>query len=243
MAAMTRRLRYLFLLAVKYFSRLFYRHERHWLHEEPGKPWHDLRVVAILNHTSLFEWLLAGAAPNHLLRAVAYRGVIPAADITMRRPLIGPFLRTLAPDVVPITRQKDSTWSEVLRRLHSDRILVILPEGRMKRSNGLDKHGKPMTVRGGIADFLQGMGDGRMLLAYSGGLHHIQAPGEGLPRLFKTVRVGLELVDIAGYKQGLETNGSGFKRAVMEDLERRRDLHCPRLEDPRAAARPADLPR
>ena len=99
----------------------------------------------------------------------------------------------------------------------------------MKRANGLDAEGKPMTVRGGIADILESIGEGRMLIAYSGGLHHVQAPGERFPRLFKTVRMRLEVVDIAAYREPrlARTARRGFKRAVVDDLERRRDLHCP----------------
>jgi len=94
---------------------------------------------------------------------------------------------------------------------------------------GLDASGKPMTVRGGIADILESLGSGRMLLAYSGGLHHVQVPGERFPRLWKTIRMRLELVDIAAYRADLlrEAGPAGLKRAVIADLERRRDLNCP----------------
>ena len=79
-----------------------------------------------------------------------------------------------------------------------------------------------------IADILKAIGRGRMLLAYSGGLHHVQIPGQLLPRPFKTIRVRLESVDIEAYRQSLrEMPGSEeFKRAVRVDLERRRDLYC-----------------
>jgi len=85
-----------------------------------------------------------------------------------------------------------------------------------------------MTVRGGIADILQAVGSGRMLLAYSGGLHHVQVPGQFLPRLFKTIHVRVESVDVEAYCRSLrEPPGSEeFKRAVKADLERRRDLYC-----------------
>ena len=56
----------------------------------------------------------------------------------------------------------------------------------MKRRNGLDSQGQPMTVRGGIADILEAIPSGPMLIAYSGGLHHVQAPGETLPAVFRT---------------------------------------------------------
>jgi len=97
------------------------------------------------------------------------------------------------------------------------------------RRNGLDSHGQPMTVRGGIADILDAITSGYMLLVYSGGLHHIQAPGELLPRPFRTIRVSLEIVDIAAYREDLlrRFGRDHFKRAVIADLEHRRDTLCP----------------
>ncbi len=100
----------------------------------------------------------------------------------------------------------------------------------MKRPNGLDSKGQPMTVRGGIADILEAIPSGPMLVAYSGGLHHVQAPGESLPRPFRKIRMNFELLDIAAYREArLQEAGGpvGFKRAVVEDLERRRDRNCP----------------
>ena len=142
---------------------------------------------------------------------------------------MGRFYGMVAARVVPITRERDETWSDVLRQIDPDAMVIILPEGRMKRANGLDSEGKPMTVRGGIADILETMGEGRLLIAYSGGLHHVQVPGERLPRLFKTIRLRLEAVDMATYRAArLKEGGArGFRRAVVRDLERRRDLYCP----------------
>ena len=99
----------------------------------------------------------------------------------------------------------------------------------MKRPNGLDKHGNPMTVRGGIADILQALGKGSMLVAYSGGLHHVQMPGQVVPRLFRTLRMSLEELDIADYIEALggTDDPQEFKLRVKRDLERRRDLYCP----------------
>lgn len=99
-----------------------------------------------------------------------------------------------------------------------------------------------MTVRGGIADLIQAVGEGQMLIAYSGGLHHVQAPGEHLPRLFKTVRLNLELVDLRDYRDRMLERGgkSGFRRAVIRDMEERRDRFCPidpaAREEPRAGS-------
>jgi len=238
---MANRFRYLFLLAIKAVTRILYRVEVTWIHSEPPGPWDDLRILAMLNHTSLFEWLYAASAPNHLLERIASEALVPIADKTARRPLAGRFYRLLAPHFVSITREADSTWQTVLDKLEGHGMVVILPEGRMMRANGLDKNGKPMTVRGGVADILRAMPDGRMLVVYCGGLHHVQAPGQLFPKLFKTIRIAFEMVDIAKYKEALEEStgpGTGrFKTRVKADLEGRRDRYCPPLaEGPRRTA-------
>lgn len=218
------------LLLVRTVSRLFWRVESRWIGELPeGDRWAGIRVVAILHHTSLFEPIFAAVAPFRFLVKLARHGVIPVADITARRPIAGRFFKSLTAHVVSISRQRDHTWREVLAKIEDPkRIVALLPEGRMMRATGLDKEGKPMTVRAGIADILLATPDGRMLLGYSAGLHHIHTPGEGLPRLFKTARIRLEVVDIAAYRDGLlaEHGEGGFRAAVIADLTRRRDLHC-----------------
>jgi 1-acyl-sn-glycerol-3-phosphate acyltransferase len=222
---------FVFLASLRLVSRLFWRLERTWIGgTRPDTAFDGLRVVALLNHTSLFEWLWIGACPHSFLWRVAVHGVIPAAEKTTRRPLVGAFFKMLGKHVVSITRERDSTWRAVLQRIDPDSMVIIAPEGRMKRPNGLDSQGQPMTVRGGIADILEAIPEGPMLLAYSGGLHHVQAPGEHLPRPFRKIRIAIERVDIAEYRAArMAEAGSeaGFKRAVVNDLNRRRDLHCP----------------
>jgi 1-acyl-sn-glycerol-3-phosphate acyltransferase len=223
---------YSLLLGVRTFARTFYRFDVKWVAEPPADLWQTLRIVAILNHTSLYEPLLAGGVPTDLMRRIAYNGIVPVADKTLKRPLVGRFFRLVAPDVVPITRQRDQTWTEVTQRIGGDSMVIILPEGRMKRANGLDKDGKPMTVRGGIADLVKGIPGGRMLLAYSGGLHHVQVPGQTLPKLFKKIQLRLEVVDVAEYREEISRQAERheFKLALIRDLERRRDLHCAEME-------------
>ncbi|MFQ5350817.1 MAG: hypothetical protein ACE5EG_10280, partial [Thermoanaerobaculia bacterium] len=56
---------YLILLALKAFSHLFYKHDTAWISTiGDGDPWKEFRLVVVLNHTSLFEWLYAGSVPN-----------------------------------------------------------------------------------------------------------------------------------------------------------------------------------
>ncbi|MGA7615922.1 MAG: 1-acyl-sn-glycerol-3-phosphate acyltransferase [Thermoanaerobaculia bacterium] len=222
------------LLAIKVVTRLFYRVDFRWIGSPPRDRWKRIRLVALLNHTSLFEPLFAAGTPNSFLWRIAHHGVVPAAEKTIGRPFVGKLFRFVAHHVVSITRERDHTWAAVLQKIERNSMVIILPEGRMMRRGGLDSHGNPMTVRGGIADILEAMKEGRMLLAYSGGLHHVQAPGEKRVGVFKTIRMNLELVDIAEYRAALNADSSSeedFKRAVRNDLERRRDLNCPADEE------------
>lgn len=221
---------YLMLRGVKAASRLLFHHDMRWIGEVPRDPWADLRLVVILNHTSLYEPLFAGGVPNRFLWSVASRAVVPVAQKTATRPLVGRFFSRVAAEVEPVTRERDHTWERfVARAREPGRLAVILPEGRMKRRDGLDRHGEPMTIRGGIADLIREIPDGRMLLAYSGGLHHVQAPGDRWPRLFQVIRMRLESLGIADYRSRLmsEAGEEGFKRAVIRDLTHRRDTRCP----------------
>jgi hypothetical protein len=220
---------FLLLVAVKLVARLFYRIDTSWIGDPPPDRWRHIRLVAVLNHTSLYEPLFAGGVPLSFLWRLARHGVVPIASKTTVRPLIGHFYKLIASRVIPISRERDESWDKLLAHVDPDAMVALLPEGRMKRASGLDAAGKPMTVRGGIADILESLGAGRMLLAYSGGLHHVQVPGERFPRLWKTIRMRFELVDIAAYRATMlaKAGAAGFKRAVVEDLERRRDLLCP----------------
>ena len=220
------------LLTLKVVARVFYRVETKFIGEVPPDPWRDTRLGVLLNHTSLYEVLWAGALPNHWIWRLARHGVVPAADKTVDRPLVGLIFKFIANQVVSVTRQRDHTWFTVLRKIDPDSMLIIAPEGRMKRSTGLDAQGNPMTVRGGVADIIDAVQEGRMLIGYSGGLHHVQHPGEKFPRLFKTIRMNFEVLDIAKYRQELlaQSGPDGFKRAVIADLERRRDQNCPSIQ-------------
>lgn len=216
------------LVSLKYLSRIFYRHDFAFIGPTPADPWADLRLVVFLNHTSLFEPVFLGGVPNRFIWRLAAHGVVPAADKTTGRPLVGLIFKFVAHHVIPITRERDHTWFAVLQRIDPKSMVVIAPEGRMKRANGLDLHGKPMTVRGGIADIMSAVKEGRVLLAYSGGLHHVQIPGH-MPRIFKTVRMRIENIELADYiaERVREGGAENFKKSVMKDLDRRRDEYAP----------------
>jgi 1-acyl-sn-glycerol-3-phosphate acyltransferase len=222
-------LRFLVLSSLKILARTFYIFEITWVGNPPPKPFKNARIAVVLNHTSLFEPIYLAAIPFSALWDIAKRGVLPGADITINRPILGRFFKALAPQVISLTRKRDETWKNFLSSLKPNSLILIAPEGRMKRPTGLDKDGKPMTVRGGIADILLALGDGRMIIAYAGGLHHIQVPGKRSFRIFQRVKIAFESLDIADYRRDLGTfsDRKRFIQATVLDLEARRDKHCP----------------
>ena len=68
-----------------------------------------------------------------------------------------------------------------------------------------------------------------MVFAYSGGLHHVQIPGEGFPRLFKTVKMDLEVFDIPVYKARFEAEAGSatWKKQVLDDIQNRLETKPP----------------
>ena len=235
-------LRYRFLAAIRLASRVFYNHSSEWVGEAPAAPFRNVRVAALLNHTSLFEAALSGSFPLHFVRDISERALLPGADTTMNRPLVGRIFKWMVPKSVTLTRRKDSTWENFLSAIDDGTIVIIFPEGRMRRRGGFDKHGRPMTVRGGIADVLERVDDGDLLLVYSEGLHHVHAPGDRFPSLFQQVRCRFEQIPIRRYKELMGAGDAQFARNVMHDLEKRRDEHC--LWDEKSVARggPIEIP-
>lgn len=221
---------YLLVLVIRLFSHLFYRLEVKWLSEHSPEQWERVRLAVLLNHTSLYEPLFNPILPLPFLWKFLSRMAAPAADDTLNRPIVGTFWKMMIPHASGISRKRDDTWVAFMENIRPDSVVVIAPEGRMKRPGGLDKNGKPMTVRGGIADILAGLDSGMMLVCYSGGLHHVQAPGQHLPRLFKTIKMNLEMIDIAEYKKSFPTTDPKvFKMAVVADFQNKLETRCPTL--------------
>jgi len=221
-------IRFTLLLLLKIFSHVFYPCKAQWVPKKI-QHWHDIKLIIFLNHTSLFEVLFIQLASIKGLWAIADRFIAPGADITFARPIVGKILHTLIPGIIPISRKKDDTWQHFLSQVDDEKITAILPEGRMKRRNGLDKHGQPMSVRSGFIDILEKLHHGQMLFVYSGGLHHIQAPGEKLPKLFKTIKADLEVVDLLKYKQQFnEGDSAEFKSQVLADVTNKLRDNIPR---------------
>jgi 1-acyl-sn-glycerol-3-phosphate acyltransferase len=215
------------VFGIKLFSLMFYRTDIRWITPKSEIQWEQIRIAIILNHTSLFEPLLLAAIPNRSLWRAIRRVVVPIADVTMSRPIVGGLFRWLIPNAVAISRKRDESWLKFINTVRSDSLVVIFPEGRMKRLNGLDKHGKPMSVKGGVVDILQQTQNGKLLIVYSGGLHHVQAPGQLVPRLFQSIRVSFEELDIQRYLQSLGDADEQTRRAkAIGDLSLRMKEHC-----------------
>ena len=209
-------IRFLILMMLKGISAGSFRFDVDWFGPKPENDgWRDIRLAVILNHTSLLEPLFAGVLPVGFLWRIASRGMFPAADLTMKRPIAGKIFRILAPQVISLTRKRDESWQNFLDQIDPNTLMLFLPEGRMKRPNGLDKHGKPMTVRGGIVDVLQLLGSGKMLIAVSGGLHDLS--------FGKQLQLRLATVDIAAYLAKFSEGGQVNGKAIIADLERIRD--------------------
>lgn len=222
---------FLMMLLVKSLASLFYRFKVTWLNScaqpisQPVLTWQQVNFIVFLNHTSLFEPLFLRLAPVGFLWRLSADLVVPGADITLSRPLAGRLLKAIVPGCIAITRQRDDSWQQFLSHVSEQKINAILPEGRMKRRDGLDKHGQAMTIRGGVADMLAKLNNGTMLLVISGGLHHIQAPGDKLPKLFKTINAKLAFIDIAEYKQKFSASSAAeFKQQVIADFQQKLSL-------------------
>ena len=216
------------LMAVKVFSRIFYKIEVNWINSEPC--FDKVRLIAFLNHTSLYEVLYMGILPNAFLWRLARKLVAPGADKTLDRPLVGFFWKILSPGMISITRRRDKSWVRFMQAVHDRSVIAMALEGRMKRTTGLDLNGKKMTVRSGVADIIEALSDGNILMAYSGGLHHVQVPGQKFPKIFKTLKLNVELLDIDEYKSKFNTEGIQWKRDIVADMQERLEKNCPQAD-------------
>ena len=226
---MVRLIRFFFLCLVKLICYPLYRFEYRWLSDQNFDQFSDVRLLVFLNHTSLWEPIFVGGVPLRILWRLSGDLLAPGADITLNdRPIVGKIYHGLFPGLVPISRNRDESWKNFMDLVDEETLVAILPEGRMKRRGGLDKHGNAMTVRGGVADILKKKQTGKVLFVYSVGLHHIQAPGDKLPGIFKTIRANLEIMDISAYKKSLPFEfGHDYYEEVVSDMQHRLETHVP----------------
>ncbi len=224
MASVTNQIRFLGLAALKVVGYVIYPARLEWLTKSPAN-WGDISLILILNHTSLFEFLYGVALPFSFLRELSSRLIVAIADSTLKTFLGRTVLAHIAPHVVPITRKRDESWDVFLQEINSNHICIFMPEGRMKRLDGLDKDGKSMTVKSGTVDLLQKFRGKNLLLVYGKGLHHILPPGRLVPRAFKKIEAKLESISVNDYLAQFEGK-EDMVGLICRDLEKRRDKHC-----------------
>ena len=220
------------LLFVKLISQIFYKFEGKYIGDQDPN-WTDLKLIMLINHTSLYEPLFLGVAPISLLWLGSSRFLAPGADKTLERPIVGWFYKNLVPRMISISRKRDHTWDNFLSQMRNDDIILIAPEGRMMRKTGLDFSGNEMSMRAGVSDIIRRLDEGKVGFIYSGGLHHVQTPGQFFPKIFKTLFLNIEVCDIKDYKESLKyllDKGHPFKKAVVLDLEKRKDENCPKAD-------------
>lgn len=216
---------------VKVISYPFFGFDVKWLSKKQQEEFNNVRLVVLLNHTSLYEALFVRLAPYPYLWRIARHLMVPVADVTTKRPLVGKFFHALLPGVTPISRKRDDSWDRFIERINDEAIVAILPEGRMRRHDGKDKHGKDMSVRTGIADIIEKLDSGSILFIYSGGMHHIQVPGQRFPRLFKRVKTNMEIVAVEEYKDALyHPEVKSRKVAFVRDIQSRLEELTPFCE-------------
>ena len=213
-------------------TKTFYRLDITWPPPEKLE-WDRVRLIVLLNHTSLFEILYISVLPTHFLRRISKTLVVPIADKTLARPIVGRLFKIFSPGTMPVSRRRDHTWEQFRGAISDESMVLLIPEGRMMRRGGLDRYGRKMTVKSGIVDILENLDDGIMAYAYSGGLHHIQAPGEGFPKLFKTIRLDVEVLDIVEYKASFagEIGSPEWRKAVQADCQHRLETKVPAFRD------------
>lgn len=220
---MQRTIAFLILATIKVVVRVFYSREFLWTPERDQVDFSQARLLVLLNHTSLYEPLFLSELPFRFLWVIADKIYLPIADVTLKRPIVGAFFKLMLPRVFPITRKSDDSWQNYLKSIEPSDLVIIAAEGRMKRPNGLDKHGKKMSIRGGVADIIERMSAGTMLICHSGGLHHIQKPGQLIPKIFQKIRMKVTVLDIVEYKKKFSDHSRERKIAIVEDLQARLD--------------------
>ena len=214
--------RFSILLFLKFFCFVFFFTKVNYKNTK-NIPWEKINLILFLNHTSLFEFIFITIVPIKYLWRMSEKLIFPVADISYDKFLFGNFIKKLGPYPIRISRKRDKSWSYFLRKLTNDKILIFPAEGRMRRKTGLDKDGKPLTVRSGVCDILKKYESCPFLIMYSHGIHHVYAPEDKLPKLFKRISITIEMLSVSDYCKKFTKDSVLNKKALRSDLDRKRD--------------------
>ena len=218
-------LRFVFLGLIKIFGYILYPTKLNWISQKP-KNWDDVSLILILNHTSLFEFVYSTTLPYSFINNLSKKLVLPVASKTLAKPVSGFIFSKLAPKIVSLSRKRDASWDYFLSQIDSSNdICIFMPEGQMKRSNGLDKNGNPMIVKTGVFEILNKFKSQNMVIFYSHGLHHVMAPEMKFPRIFKKISADIEYLKVKDYLDQFKDSQSPAKE-IASDLQKRRDQYC-----------------
>ena len=58
---------------------------------------------------------------------------------------------------------------------------------------------------------------------YSHGIHHVYAPEDKLPKLFKKISITIEMLSVSDYCKKFTKDSVLNKKALRSDLDRKRD--------------------
>lgn len=217
-------LRFLFLSLLKLCGYIIYPSKLETIDHEKID-WDHVSLILVLNHTSLFEFVFGVALPFRYLWKLSNKLVLPVAQDTLNRVVPRFVFSYIAPKTVGLTRKRDRSWSEFLSKIDADDICIFMPEGQMKRKNGLNKFGKKMIVRQGVLEVLKKYRSKNMVIFYSKGLHHVLAPGDRFPRFFRKIEAKLQYVSVDEYLKGFD-HLENAAELVAIDLQKRRDRYC-----------------
>ena len=217
-------LRFIFLSTLKFSGHFIYPSKLNWIGKKPEN-WHDISLILVLNHTSLFEFVYCVTLPYSFLKQLSKKLVIPVAQKTLDAPISGLVFKYLTPNTIGLTRKRDESWQYFLDNIKRENICIFMPEGQMKRLNGLDKNGQPMKVKTGVYELMQKYRGKNMVLVYSHGLHHVFPPGARFPKIFKKIEADIEFLAVDEYLKKFDTSHEPAID-VAQDLQIRRDQHC-----------------
>ena len=91
--------------------------------------WSEVRLIAWLNHTSLYDVFLISVIPYRTLWRASKDCLTPIAEKTYRRPVVGFIFRNLTMSKSSVSQKRDDTWSQFLGSITHASMVALFPEG------------------------------------------------------------------------------------------------------------------
>lgn len=205
--------------------KILYRCSWTWIGKNSDRGFQDMKALFLMNHTSYADHMIFVLVPINVIYKMFWNARIAVAQHQVKN--FKGLLQYLENNIVPLSRQRDDSWNNYLSNANAKSIFVMYPEGTRMSPEGLDKNGKKVRVKGGVADILELLPDGDIVILYLDGFYEILGAGMKFPKLFKKVRVTAEVVDIAALKHELAYTGRhedryDFRVRFIEWFEKRK---------------------